>query len=147
MVAITRSIDHFAYDPDYLRGILERARIIAVIGASTDPWRPSFGVTAYLHRVGYRVIPVNPTLLGHSLHGETFRASLRDIGSPVDLVNVFRRPEFIPDIVEEAIAIRAPALWLQLGIRHEAAAARAEAAGLQVVMNRCISVEHWRLLG
>ena len=147
MVAITRSVDHFAYDPDHLRDILERARIIAVVGASTEPWRPSFGVTAYLHRVGYRVIPVNPTLLGQNLHGEAFHASLRDIGLPVDLVNVFRRPEFIPDIVEEAIAIRAAALWLQLGIRHEAAAARAEAAGLQVVMNRCISVEHRRLRG
>jgi len=139
------TIDHRAYAPDYLRGILERTRTIAVVGASTDPWRPSFGVMGYLHRAGYRLIPVNPTALGRSLYGEPFRARLEEIGAPVDLVNVFRRPEYIPSIVEEVIAIGAPALWLQMGITHLAAAARAEAAGIQVVMNRCISMEHSRL--
>ena len=135
-----------AYPPDYLRGILSRARTIAVVGASADPWRPSFGVTGYLHRAGYRIIPVNPTALGQTLYGEPFRAGLHDIAEQVDLVNVFRRPDAVPAVVEEAIAIRAPALWLQLGIIHQAAAERAEEAGLDVVMNRCISVEHSRLM-
>lgn len=139
-------VNHSAYAPDCLRRILERASTIAVVGASTDPWRPSFGVTGYLHRAGYRIIPVNPTALGQSLHGEPFRARLQDIGEPIDLVNVFRRPEHIPAVVEDAIAIRAPVLWLQLGIVHVGAAAQAEAAGIQVVMNRCISIEHSRLL-
>lgn len=132
---------------DDLAELLRRVRVIAVVGASADPWRPSFGVSAYLQRVGYRVLPVNPTLLGTSLHGEPFKASLQDVGEPVDLVNVFRRPEFVPDVVEDAIAVSAPAIWLQLGIRHATAAARAESEGLTVVMDRCISVEHRRLLG
>jgi predicted CoA-binding protein len=100
----------------------------------------------YLHRVGYRIIPVNPTALGQTLHGEPFRAHLQDIEEAVDLVNVFRRPEFISGIVEETIAIGAPALWLQLGIANLDAARRAEAAAIQVVMNRCISIEHSRLM-
>nr|WP_114184780.1 CoA-binding protein [Microvirga aerophila] len=139
-------MDHRAYAPDYLRHILERTKTIAVVGASIDPWRPSFGVMSYLNRVGYRLIPVNPTAIGQSLNGEPFRAQLKDIGEPIDLVNVFRRPEYIPGIVEEAIAIGAPALWLQLGIMHPDAARRAESAGIQVVMNRCLSVEHSRLM-
>jgi predicted CoA-binding protein len=139
-------IDHRAYAPDYLRGILERTRTIAVVGASADPWRPSFGVMGYLHRAGYRLIPVNPTAMGQSLYGEPFRARLQEIGEAVDLVNVFRRPEHIPGVIEETIAIGAPALWLQLGISHLKSAMRAEAAGIQVVMNRCISVEHSRLI-
>lgn len=143
---IQAPIDHSAYPTDYLRDILARTRTIAVVGASIDPWRPSFGVTHYLHRAGYRIIPVNPTALGQNLHGEPFRARLQDIGEPVDLVNVFRRPEYIPDVVADTIAIRSPALWLQLGIVHAAAAAQAEAAGIQVVMNRCISIEHSRLM-
>jgi predicted CoA-binding protein len=129
-----------------LADLLRRTRTIAVVGASTDPWRPSFGVSAYLKRVGYRIVPVNPTLLGSRLHDEPFRASLQDVAEPVDLVNVFRRPKFIPDVVEDAVAVAAPAIWLQLGIRHPAAAARAHAAGVTVVADRCISVEHRRLL-
>lgn len=139
-------IDHDAYPPDYLRGLLERTKTIAVVGASPEPWRPSFGVMRYLQRVGYRIIPVNPTALGQSVHGEPFVAALRDIAEPIDLVDIFRRPEAVPDAVEDAIAAGAPALWMQLGIRHDAACARAEAAGLAVVMDRCISVEHSRLL-
>ena len=137
--------DHSTYPSGYLRDILERSRTIAVVGASPDPGRPSFGVAAYLRRAGYRVIPVNPTALGQNLYGEPFRASLREIAEPVDLIDVFRRPEHIPAVVEDAIAIGAPALWLQLGIVHRQAAARAEAAGIKVVMNRCISIEHSRL--
>jgi predicted CoA-binding protein len=143
---VQHPVDHSAYPPEYLRDILRRTRTIAIVGASTDPWRPSVGVTRYLHQVGYRIIPVNPTALGQSLHGEPFHARLQDIGEPIDLVNVFRRPEYIPEVVADAIAIQAPVLWLQLGVAHAAAAARAEAAGIQVVMNRCISIEHSRLV-
>jgi predicted CoA-binding protein len=145
-VAVLASVDHTSYPPAYLRGILERTKTIAVVGASPEPWRPSYGVTAYLKRAGYRLIPVNPTALGETVHGEPVVASLADIREPVDLVNVFRRPEHLPGVVEEAIAIGAPALWIQLGIRNEAAKDRAEAAGIPVVMDRCISVEHRRLM-
>jgi uncharacterized protein len=139
-------VDHDAYPPGYLRFILERAKTIAVIGASPEPWRPSFGVMRYLQRAGYRIVPVNPTALGQSVHGETILASLKDADRPIDLVDIFRRPEAVPEAVDDAIAVRAPAVWMQLGIRHDAACARAEAAGLDVVMNRCISVEHSRLM-
>lgn len=144
-MAMKSAVDHDAYRPEYLRRVLERAKTIAVIGASPEPWRPSFGVMGYLKRVGYRVLPINPTVLGQSVHGEPVVGSLRDIAEPIDIVDVFRRPDAVPDAVEDAIAAGAPALWMQLGIRHDAACARAEAAGLEVVMNRCISVEHSRL--
>jgi predicted CoA-binding protein len=143
---IARSVDHNAYRPDYLRGILTGAKTIAVVGASNEPWRPSFGIMRYLQRAGYRIVPVNPFLVGQSVHGEGFHASLRDLPEPVDLVNVFRRPDVVGEVVEDAIAAGAPAIWLQLGVRNDAACARAEAAGLFVVMNRCISSEHARLL-
>jgi predicted CoA-binding protein len=133
-------------DDGELRAILERTKTIAVVGASTDPWRASFGITAYLIRAGYRVFPINPTQLGQELHGRPIRASLQDVPEPIDLVNVFRRPEFIPDVVEDAIAVGATVLWLQLGIRHVRAAERAEEAGIRVVTDRCISVDHRRLI-
>ena len=104
-----------------------------MVGASDEPWRPSFGVAAYLKRAGYRVLPVNPTIAGRTLHGETVRAALTDLAEPVDIVNVFRRPAFVPEVVEAAIAIGAPVVWMQLGVRHDGAKARAEAAGLAVV--------------
>jgi predicted CoA-binding protein len=138
--------DHRSYDPAFLRELLERARTIAVVGASPDPWRPSFGVTGYMKRAGYRIIPVNPTSVGQMVHGEPCRGSLREVLDTVDLVNVFRRPDAVPEVVEDAIAAGAPALWLQLGVQHLEAARRAEAAGLTVVMDRCISVEHSRLM-
>jgi predicted CoA-binding protein len=138
-------VDHNAYPADYLRGLLERAKTIAVVGASNEPWRPSFGIMRYLQRAGYRVLPVNPFLVGGTVHGEPFRASLRDIGEPIDLVNVFRRADAVGEAVDEAIAVGAPALWMQLGIRNDAACFKAEAAGIAVVMNRCISVDHARL--
>jgi predicted CoA-binding protein len=141
------AIDHTRYPPEYLRGILERTRTIAIVGASPEPWRASYGVSAYLKRVGYRIIPVNPTAAGERVHGEAVVAALADIREPIDLVNVFRRPHFLPGVAEEAVAAGAPALWMQLGIRHEGAKDRAEAAGLAVVMDRCISVEHRRLFG
>jgi predicted CoA-binding protein len=139
-------VDHDAYCPDYLRGILARARTIAIIGARPEPWRPSFGVMRYLQRAGYRVIPVNPTALGESVHGERFYGTLQEAAETIDLVNVFRRPDAVGEAVDQAIAAKAPALWMQLGIRNDKACARAEAAGIQVVMNRCISIEHSRLM-
>ncbi len=139
-------IDHNAYPPGYLRTILERACTIAVVGASPEPWRPSYGIMAYLKRHGYRVVVVNPHAVGQMFHGEPFYPSLERAPYPVDLVDVFRRPDAVPAVVEEAIAIQAPSLWMQLGVRHETAAIQAEAAGIAVVMNRCISVEHARLL-
>jgi len=140
------AIDHDAYSPGSLRSILARAKTIAVIGASPEPWRPSFGVMRYLQRAGYRIIPVNPTAVGETVHGERFHARLQDVPEPIDLVNVFRRPDAVGEAVDQAIAINAPALWMQLGIRNDEACARAEAAGIAVVMNRCLSVEHARLM-
>ncbi|MEH3147023.1 MAG: CoA-binding protein [Methylobacterium frigidaeris] len=140
-------------DPDsngeaaLMRRLLAGARTIAVVGASPAPWRPSSGIARYLARAGYRVIPVNPTALGRDLDGMPFRADLRDLDEPVDIVNVFRRPEHVPAVVEDAVAAGAPALWLQLGIRHPEAARRAEERGIAVVADRCISVEHRRLFG
>ncbi len=134
-------------DPAAIRDLLAAVRTIAVVGASTDSWRPSHGISLYLARAGYRVIPVNPTLTGRSLAGEPFRAALSEIAEPVDLVDVFRRPEAVPALVEEAIAARVPAIWLQLGVGHPQAARRAAQAGMRVVMERCISVDHRRLLG
>ncbi len=142
----TLAVDHESYPPDYLRGILARARTIAVFGASAEPWRPSFGVMRYLQRVGYLVIPVNPTAVGESIQGERFYATLADVPDAIDLVDVFRRPDAVDEAVDQAIAAKAPALWLQLGIRNDAACRRAEAAGIAVVMNRCLSVEHSRLM-
>ncbi len=131
--------------PDKLRSILARAKTIAVVGASNEPWRPSFGIMRYLQRAGYRVIPVNPHLVGQSVHGEPFRASLRNVLEPIDIVNVFRRPDAVEAVVDDAIAAGAPVIWTQLGVHNEAARSKAEAAGIIVVMNRCISVEHARL--
>jgi len=139
-------IDHGAYSAGYLASILAAAKTVAVFGASPEPWRPSFGVMRYLQRAGYRIIPVNPTAVGETVHGEPFVATVQEAPEKVDLVNVFRRPEAVGEAVDQAIAAGAKALWMQLGIRNDAACAKAEAAGLRVVMNRCISVEHSRLM-
>lgn len=134
-----------AWRPDELRALLTGARTIAVVGASNEPWRPSFGIMRYLQHAGYRIIPVNPFLVGQNVHDEPFRTSLQDIEEPIDLVNVFRRPDAVEAVVDDAIAAGAPALWLQIGVRNDSARAKAEAAGIAVVMDRCISVEHARL--
>jgi predicted CoA-binding protein len=135
--------------PDYpdakIRGILQRVRTIAMVGASANPARPSFGVMRYLQGKGYRVIPVNPGLAGQDLQGERVHAALRDIPEPVDMVDIFRATDAVPGIVEEAIAIGAKVVWMQLGIHHDAAAAAAEAAGMEVIMNRCPAIEIERL--
>lgn len=124
--------------------LLGRVRSIAVVGASPERSRPSYAISRYPKNAGYRMIPVNPAHAGEHLHGETIVASLAEAG-PVDLVDVFRRSEALDAVVDEAIAAGAPAIWTQLGIRNDAALARARAAGIQVVCDRCISVEHSRL--
>ncbi|MDZ7809545.1 MAG: CoA-binding protein [Arhodomonas sp.] len=130
---------------DVIRELIESARTIAVVGLSPKPERPSHDVARYMQRHGYRIIPVNP---GHGeLLGERRHPSLREVPEPVDLVDVFRRPEQVPAVVEDAIALGAAALWLQLGVVHEAAAQRAREAGMTVVMDRCLKIEHARLRG
>lgn len=128
-----------------IRDLLHTVRTIAVVGLSDNPSRDSYGVARYLQRNGYRIIPVNPQLRAPVL-GEEPYASLRDLPMPVDLVDIFRRSEFVPEIVEEAIAIKAPAIWMQLGVISPEGAARARAAGIGVVMDRCIAIEHRRLM-
>ena len=130
---------------DQLRELLTRARRIAVVGASNRPERASYGVIAALLAHGYRVAPVNPQLTGATIHGQPVMASLADVAGPIDIVDVFRKAADLPPVVAAAIAARAGALWLQLGIADDAAAATAEAAGLAVVMDRCIKVELARL--
>ena len=128
-----------------IRDLLHTVRTIAVVGLSDNPSRDSHGVARYLQRNGYRIIPVNPQLHAPVL-GEQPYASLRDLPMPVDLVDVFRRSEFVPELVEEAIAIKAPAIWLQLGVVSPEGAARATAAGIRMVIDRCIAIEHRRLM-
>lgn len=123
--------------------ILDSCTTIAVVGLSSTTWRPSFGVTAYMKSKGYRIIPVNPNET--RVLGEPAVPSLEEIEEPVDIVNVFRRSEFVADIVDSAIGIGARAIWLQEGVVDEAAAAKARQAGLGVVMDRCILKEHMNL--
>jgi hypothetical protein len=125
---------------DEIGDLLARVRTIAVIGLSSDPLRPSFGVSRYMQGKGYRIIPVNPN--EDAVLGERAYKSLGEIPDKVDLVDVFRRPEFVPEIVDEAIHLQIPALWLQEGVVHEAAAQKARDAGMAVVMDRCILKEH-----
>ncbi len=122
--------------------ILKSCRTIAVVGLSANKFRPSYDVSAYMQRAGYRIIPVNPQET--EVLGEKCYARLEDIPEQVDCVNVFRRPEFVPGIADSAIAIGAKALWLQLDVMHDEAAERARAAGLMVVQNRCLLIEHRR---
>ena len=138
-------MDHAGYSDDYLREILTRARTIAIVGASPRSHRPSHGVMRYLQRQGYRTIPVNPFACDGDILGERCYASLADIPEPVDTVDIFRRSEFAGAAVDDAIAIGAKFVWMQLGVVDPAAAARAEKAGLQVVMNRCPAIEIPRL--
>ncbi len=123
--------------------ILRRSRTIAVVGLSSRRFRPSYGVAEYMKRAGYRIIPVNPA--EKEILGEACYPDLDSVPEPVDIVDIFRRPEFVPDIVEAAIRKGARAIWMQEGVYHEEAARRAEAAGIAVVMDRCILKDHRRL--
>jgi len=138
-------MDHETYPDPYLRDILTGVRTIAVVGASPRPARPSHGVMAYLQRRGYRAIPVNPNAAGGTIHGETCYATLAEIPEPIDMVDIFRRAETAGEVVDEAIAIGAKVVWMQLGVRDDKAAIRAEARGIKVVMNRCPAIEIPRL--
>ena len=128
-----------------IKEILQRAHTIAVVGLSDRPDRDSNGVARFLQRNGYRIIPVNPNLRSLVL-GEQPYASLRDIREHVDIVDVFRRSEYLPQIVEDAITIGADVVWAQLGITNQAAYLRAKQAGMGVVMDRCTAIEHRRLM-
>src|SRR5688500_14096750 len=125
--------------------LLTNARTIAMVGASDNPSRASFGVMKFLQDHGYRVLPVNPRITGEHVHGEYVWRELDQIGEPIDMVDIFRRSEEVGPVVEEAIRVGARAIWMQIGVVNEAAAARAEAAGLKVVMDRCPKIELPRL--
>ncbi|MFN3594110.1 MAG: CoA-binding protein [Thiobacillaceae bacterium] len=130
--------------PDEIRSLLQEAKTIAVVGLSPKPDRPSHAVARALQRFGYRIVPVRPAVA--EVLGEKAYARLADIPFPVDLIDVFRAPEHVPAIVEAAIAIGAKAIWLQEGVVHAEAAARAQAAGLMVVMDRCIYKDYIALM-
>ena len=125
--------------------LLKNARNIAMVGASDRPDRPSYGVMKFLQSHGYRVFPVNPQITGEHVHGEFVWRELAQIGEPIDIVDIFRRPQAAGEAVDQAIFAGAKAVWLQLGIVNHEAAQRAEQAGLQVVMDRCIKIEIMRL--
>src|SRR3954447_6241099 len=125
--------------------LLANARTIAMVGASDRPNRPSYGVMKFLQEWGYRVFPVNPQITGEHVLGEFVWRELAQIGVPIDIVDIFRRPEAASDAVDQAIFVGAKAVWMQLGVINEEAAARAEAAGLKVVMDRCPKIEIRRL--
>jgi len=125
--------------------LLRNARTIAMVGASDRPDRPSYGVMKFLQSHGYRVLPVNPEITGEHVHGEFVWRELAQIGEPIDIVDIFRRSDAAGEAVDQAIAVGAKAVWMQLGVIDEEAAERAEAAGLTVVMNHCIKIEILRL--
>jgi predicted CoA-binding protein len=137
------------YSDEFLRSILKRTKTVAVVGVSMNEVRPSFYVARYLSLKGFTVIPVNPGHAGKQLFGQTVRASLSDITEDVDMVDIFRRSEAVPPIVDEALeafpSLRT--IWMQIGVEHAEAAAKAEARGVDVVMNRCPKIEYQRLFG
>ena len=132
-------------DINTLRRILKDSRVIAVVGLSADWYRPSYFAAKYMQEHGYRVIPVNPKY--DSILGEKCYRSVRDIPEPVDIVDIFRKTEDVMPVAEDAIAVRAKVLWQQLGVKNEAAAAKARSAGLETVLDRCVKIEHGRLFG
>ena len=130
-----------------IRRVLAENKVIAMVGLSADWFRPSYFAAKYMLEHGYRVIPVNPRYAGKEILGQRAYATLRDISGKVDMVDVFRKTEDVGPIAEEAIAIGARVLWQQIGVKNSDAAARAEAAGLDTVMDRCVKIEHARLFG
>ncbi|MBR9861877.1 MAG: CoA-binding protein [Rhodobacteraceae bacterium] len=138
------------YSDELLRSVLKRTKTIACIGVSTNPVRPSHYVARYMGLRGYRVIPVNPVYAGQTLFGETVRGDLAELtGDSVDMVDIFRRSEAVPPIVEESLAVLPDlkTVWMQIGVRHAEAAAQAETAGVTVIQNRCPKIEYQRLFG
>lgn len=138
-------MNHDNYSDDYIRAVLKKVRVIAMVGASPNWNRPSYFAMKYLQGKGFRVIPVNPVAAGQEILGEKVYAALKDIPVKVDMVDVFRASEAAGGITDEAIAIGAKIVWMQLGVRDDAAASRAEDAGLEVVMNCCPKIEFARL--
>ena len=140
---------HLVDDDPGLTRILRETRTVAVLGAKAGAREPAHYVPAYLQQRGYTIVPVNPALAGQTLHGATVRARLADLTEPVDLIDVFRRPEFLPGHAHEILALswRPRAVWFQLGIRHDGAAAELARAAIDVVQDRCMMPEHRRLLG
>ena len=140
-------MNHDSYSDDFIRSVLRETRTIAMVGASPNTVRPSYFVLKYLRERGYDVIPVNPGQAGKPILDTTFMASLADIRQPVDMVDVFRASEQVPGVVDEVLKLDPlpKYLWMQLGIRNDAAAAKLEAAGIKVVMNRCPKIEYGRL--
>ncbi len=122
--------------------LLKSAKTIAVVGLTNTPVRPSYGVSHYMRSQGYRIIPVNPNIT--EWEGEKAYPSLLDVSGRIDLVNIFRRPDAVPEVVEQAIQIKAPAIWMQEGVVHEGAAEKARQAGIFVVMDKCVLKEHIR---
>jgi predicted CoA-binding protein len=142
-------MNHAAYSDDYIRAILGGVKSIAMVGLSANAARPSYFALGYLLKKGYRVVGVNPALAGKSVLGAPCYARLADVPEAIDMIDVFRGADAVPGILEEALAMtpRPRVFWMQLGVRHDDAAAKAEAAGLQVVMNRCPKIEIGRLSG
>jgi predicted CoA-binding protein len=136
-----------AYDDDYIRSILRRVRVSAMVGASAGDMRPSYFAMLYLQKKGYRIIPVNPRYKGRKILGEEVRGSLAELPLVPDMVQIFRRSEEAGAVADEAIAKGVKVIWMQLGVRDDAAAERARAAGCEVVMDRCPKIEYGRLFG
>ena len=137
------------YPDAFLTDILNRTKVVAVVGVSTNPVRPSYYVARYLGLKGYTVIPVNPVCAGGQLFGQMIRADLSEIDEPIDMVDIFRRSEHVPAIVDEALEHlpNLKTVWMQIGVEHAEATAKAEAIGLDVVQNRCPKIEYQRLFG
>ncbi|MBM1815387.1 CoA-binding protein [Pseudosulfitobacter pseudonitzschiae] len=137
------------YSDELLKDVLKRNKVIAVVGVSTNPVRPSYYVARYLSLRGYRVIGVNPGAAGQMLFGQKIVAGLAEIDAPVDMVDIFRKPDAVPAIVEEALEVlpELRTIWMQIGVEHGPAAAKAEARGITVIQNRCPKIEYQRLFG
>jgi uncharacterized protein len=142
-------MNHDSYSPDYIRGILRDVKSIALVGASANNVRPSYLVMKYLLDKGYTVFPINPGLAGQELLGQKVYASLKDVPVPIDMVDIFRNSEAAGEITDEALALPTlpKVIWMQLSVRNDQAASRAEAQGVQVVMNRCPKMEYGKLSG
>lgn len=137
------------YSDDFLKSVLTRTKSVAVVGVSLNPVRPSYYVARYLGLKGYKVIPINPMHAGKQLFGQTVLASLSEIEGPVDMVDIFRRSEAVPDIVDETLAhvTGVQTIWMQICVEHAEAAAKAEAQGIDVIQDRCPKIEYQRLFG